>query len=191
MTTHIPTTMIFATLSLFFLGSMMAKKTDAFMTPRSQKNAAIAPKRMNPSTSTTTQYNPLGIYHHEHPLSSTLSPLTDSFYKNLQDYEIDAGKATSLDISTNAPVLADTNANVMAVDMDVDMDMDIDIINLPRSTFLRKMEMQKAKDLKVFLSLEIFVGRIAIVSALWLFTQEAITGVPLSEQLQRLVGGGW
>jgi hypothetical protein len=197
MTSHtIPTTMKFAT--LFLLGSMMmmAKKTDAFMTPRSL-NAAVAPKKMNLSTS--TQCDPLGIYHHEHPSfssSSSLSPLTIAFYKNLQDYEVDAGKTTSLDISTNAPaLLADTNANAMVVDMEidinVDMDIDIDIINLPRSTFQKKMEMQKAKDLKVFLSLEMFVGRIAIVSALWLFTQEAITGVPLSEQLQRLVVGGW
>lgn len=194
MSSHtIPTTMTFAT--LFLLGSMMmAKKTDAFMTPRSL-NAAVASKKMNLSIS--TQCDPLGIYHHEHPsFSSSLSPLTIAFYKNLQDYEVDAGKTTGLDISTNAPALfADTNANAIAVDIDmnidVDMDIDIDIINLPRSTFQKKMELQKAKDLKVFLSLEIFVGRIAIVSALWLFTEEAITGVPLLEQLQRLVVGGW
>lgn len=121
MTSRIPNTMIIAT--LFLLGSMMAKKTDAFMTPRSL-NAAVAPEKMNLSTS--TQCDPLGLYYHEYPSSS--SPI--AFYKNLEDYEVDAGKTTSLDISANAPAITDTNA--MAVDMD------IDIINLPRSTFQKK-----------------------------------------------------
>lgn len=171
---RISTAMILTTLLL--LGSMMATMTDAFMTPRNL-NAADASKKMN----TSTQCDPLGIYH-THPSFS--SPLTIAFYKNLQDYEIDASKTTSLDISTNAPAFADTNA--MAVDKD--MDIDIDMIHLPRSAFQRKMAMQKSKDLELFLSLEMIVGRIAIVSALWLFSQEVVTGVPLSEQLQILVG---
>ncbi len=61
------------------------------------------------------------------------------------------------------------------------------LLNLPKSVFQKVKMNQDAKRMTILLSLEMIVGRTAIVTGLYLVLQEILTGVSMTDQLYGMV----
>jgi len=60
------------------------------------------------------------------------------------------------------------------------------MVDLPKSFLIKTNEAQNAKFQDLFLSTEMFIGRIAMIMAVYLLTEEVLTGSSVLDQLQQL-----